>query len=92
MNLPMFFFFLILTLVLFYIYRDLWIRPDSYLEKNKQKRIAYYDSVFGIPLFFNILKLIDKYPQIDLWFSRIVFLLLVAIYFFGMIAAIMNIK
>ena len=89
MNTSLLCFTSIMFLILLYQSRNIWLDPEAFLEINKRKRSKY--SVLWSIFPNNIVaKSLDKYPKFELWYSRIVILIMYLMFGFGLALILTN--
>jgi hypothetical protein len=86
MNIIPLFIILVFFLVFIYSTRKVWIEPETYLEDNRRKR-AEYSYIWSIFPFRSVAESLDKHPKFELWYSRIVLLLMYLMISFGLIVS-----
>jgi hypothetical protein len=70
-----------------YLTRKIWIEPEAFLEENRRKR-AEYSYVWSNFLFRHVAESLNKHPRFELWYSRVVLLLMYLVISFGLIVSL----
>jgi hypothetical protein len=87
MNVFPLFIALVFLVVFIYSTRKIWIEPEAFLEDNRRKRAKYSDIWSKFP-FRYVAESLNKHPTFELWYSRIVFLLMYLMISFGLIVSL----
>jgi len=74
----------IFFLVFIYSSRKVWINPEVYIADNRYKRTKY-SYLWSIFPFNYVAKTLERYPKLELWYSRIILLIMYLMIGFGLI-------
>jgi len=80
------FFVSLFFLMFIYSTRKIWIDPETYIEDNKRKR-AEYSYIWSIFPFSHVAKFLNSHTTFELWYSRIVLLLMYLMVGFGLLVS-----
>jgi hypothetical protein len=86
----LFLWFLGIFLYVLYTTRNLWIDPQAYIDGNKRKR-AKFSGFWSLFPFGFMAKFLDNHSGIELWYSRIVVLIMYLIGALAVISALIGV-